>query len=112
MAGTNPGDARRSLEAEKARLENRLEAQRASLEAAETGSNPSRVETAQWQVNEERQSVLLWRTRHTLELVDSALVRLEAGTYGRCRNCGKTIDSERLAAIPYAELCMNCKQAE
>jgi DnaK suppressor protein len=110
--GTDTEGAREALEAEKSRLESRLEAQRARMEAAETGANPSRVETAQSQVNGERQSVLLWQTRSTLELVEAALDRLEAGTYGHCRKCGEPIDAERLDAIPYAELCMNCKQAK
>lgn len=112
MAGTDTGDVRLSLEAEKARLEERLQAQRARLQEAETGANPSRVETAQSQVNGERESVLLWQTRRTLGLVEAALDRLEGGTYGRCRKCGQPIDAERLAAIPYAALCMACKQAE
>lgn len=37
-----------------------------------------------------------------------AFVRLEAGTYGLCLNCGAPIAPGRLAARPEAELCIDC----
>ena len=40
--------------------------------------------------------------------IDRALQRMDEGTYGRCVNCGKEIAVERLEAIPYAELCIDC----
>ena len=45
------------------------------------------------------------------ELVEGALERIEAGTYGTCQRCGKPISEERLEALPYAELCIDCKRA-
>jgi len=47
-----------------------------------------------------------------LQLVDSALARIENGHYGVCMSCGKKIPQERLQAIPYAILCINCKSSE
>lgn len=44
-----------------------------------------------------------------LEDVQAALVRIEAGTYGKCEGCGKNIPAERLEAIPAAKLCITCK---
>ena len=44
-----------------------------------------------------------------LKLIDSALMRIEQGKYGLCLKCGKRIPQERLEAIPYAFLCINCK---
>ena len=43
-----------------------------------------------------------------LETVDSALAKLDAGTYGNCEHCGNAIDDNRLAALPWAISCMNC----
>ncbi|MFP4613088.1 MAG: TraR/DksA family transcriptional regulator [Spirochaetaceae bacterium] len=37
-----------------------------------------------------------------LQLIDSALARIEAGKYGICLKSGKPIPRERLEAIPYA----------
>jgi DnaK suppressor protein len=45
-----------------------------------------------------------------LGAIDRALARIEEGTYGICVNCGKPIPSERLEALPYAELCIDCKR--
>ncbi|UCF96654.1 MAG: TraR/DksA family transcriptional regulator [Spirochaetaceae bacterium] len=47
-----------------------------------------------------------------LQLIDSALARIENGHYGICMSCGKKIPEERLKAIPYAILCIDCKSSE
>jgi DnaK suppressor protein len=44
--------------------------------------------------------------------IDTALTRIEDGTYGTCARCGGTIPEERLAAVPYATLCLDCKRTE
>jgi len=41
--------------------------------------------------------------------VNSALKRIEEGTYGICRYCGKPIDPKRLEARPASSACMECK---
>ncbi len=40
-----------------------------------------------------------------LASVTAALARLDAGTYGRCMDCGQPIDEERLVARPTARRC-------
>ncbi|MDR1596960.1 MAG: TraR/DksA family transcriptional regulator [Treponema sp.] len=47
-----------------------------------------------------------------LKLIDSALTRIQQGKYGLCVKCGKRIPQERLEAIPYALMCVECKTAE
>jgi len=44
--------------------------------------------------------------------VDKALEYMEKGTYGRCIVCGKDIDPARLKAVPYTDLCIECKKKE
>lgn len=44
--------------------------------------------------------------------IDRALGRIDDGTYGSCERCGQAIPQERLAAVPYATLCVSCKQLE
>jgi DnaK suppressor protein len=43
-----------------------------------------------------------------LHQIDAALLRLEAGEYGLCTDCGQEIDPRRLKALPYALLCTEC----
>ena len=42
--------------------------------------------------------------------IEAALKRIEAGTYGICENCGKPINMERLEAMPWVTLCIDCKR--
>jgi RNA polymerase-binding transcription factor DksA len=47
-------------------------------------------------------------TRSELEAIDGALHRLETGEYGICESCHYPIESNRLAAVPYAARCQRC----
>lgn len=47
-----------------------------------------------------------------LRAIDNALERIRTGKYGTCLRCGKKIPAERLRALPYAVLCLDCKNAE
>ena len=42
--------------------------------------------------------------------ISGALERIEAGTYGTCTNCGRAIAEERLEAMPWASLCIDCQR--
>ena len=48
--------------------------------------------------------------RSNLRDVERALTKLGLGTYGTCERCGKPIAPERLEALPWALLCIDCKQ--
>ena len=48
--------------------------------------------------------------RDLLGKIDRALTRMDAGTYGTCERCGSAITEERLEAIPWALLCIDCKK--
>jgi DnaK suppressor protein len=44
-----------------------------------------------------------------IQHLQAALVRIETGTYGVCRETGKLIAKERLKAVPHATLSMDAK---
>jgi RNA polymerase-binding protein DksA len=44
--------------------------------------------------------------------IDKALEKIDAGTFGLCESCQCEIPKKRLRAIPYARLCVRCKEAE
>jgi DnaK suppressor protein len=44
----------------------------------------------------------------TLEAIESALERIEEGTYGSCLECDGRITKTRLNAIPYTPYCIRC----
>lgn len=45
----------------------------------------------------------------SLRDIDNALERIENGTYGVCKYCGKEIDPKRLLIRPVASACVECK---
>jgi len=46
--------------------------------------------------------------RANLRWVDRALTKMELGTYGTCERCGNPVGLERLEALPWAILCIDC----
>jgi DnaK suppressor protein len=50
--------------------------------------------------------------RENLQLVEEALQRIQARTYGVCESCGEAIGKLRLQAFPRATLCLQCKQRQ
>lgn len=70
-------------------------------EAAEAVENVSREMTA----------ATLERERKTLTEIESALIRLKKGEYGKCDHCGAEIPKARLDALPWARLCVRCAEA-
>ena len=49
------------------------------------------------------------RDRKLIGKIQGALARLDAGTFGRCTACGKSIAPARLRARPVTDLCIECK---
>jgi RNA polymerase-binding protein DksA len=60
----------------------------------------------------ERDLSLSENVKDILKRVNEALDRIESGNYGICEICGSPIPEERLQALPYANLCIACKQKE
>jgi RNA polymerase-binding transcription factor len=68
------------------------------------------AETATATLDREIDYTLEENSEHVLSEIEGALERIEEGTYGTCVNCGKPIAEERLAAIPWATYCIDCKR--
>jgi RNA polymerase-binding protein DksA len=103
----NTKDIRKKLEEKKAILSLRV-----GVKQSDTTDivNPDRSDLAQDYFSKERQIALVDQLEDTLEQVEAALQRLDEGTYGRCSQCGEKISPERLAVLPYADLCMDCQE--
>ena len=44
-----------------------------------------------------------------LDEIESALQRIDKGTYGLCADCGKPIPRKRLEILPFARRCLACE---
>jgi RNA polymerase-binding transcription factor DksA len=49
---------------------------------------------------------LMANERQLLAQVTAALQRIDQGTFGTCVVCGRAIEKERLAALPYTPYCL------
>ena len=70
------------------------------------------ADTATETVEREIGNTLELHDERLLVAIDAALGRIDAGTYGKCVNCGAQIPEERLEAMPWATLCIECKRKE
>lgn len=97
------------LKKEQKELAEQIASEREKVEPS-FSTNPDRTEIAQeYQFRGRRMSVLD-RLEEQLLDINQALERIEEGTYGVCTNCGQPIQAERLEALPWAELCINCQR--
>jgi len=104
------------LKKEKAELLEKLEQLRAigqpSAERKEGSPFGKREEGADEALELEKRLALGKRLEESLNEVEHALQKYEAGTYGLCDSCGQPIEQARLEAIPQASLCLNCKASQ
>ncbi len=104
---TNPDAIRAALLAERERLLGEL---------AETITAPGQMTygsqaAAASQVFEQQRDLALHdRASQHLALVDAALARLDAATYGACQRCGGPVPAERLEALPWAAYDIDCQR--
>ena len=50
--------------------------------------------------------------RKILVLIDEAMTRLDAGTFGTCVNCSQGVQEKRLDAVPWARHCIDCQELQ
>lgn len=79
---------------------------------ADAANEDDLVDVATETFEREKELALESTVQGMLEMVEEALQRVRDGTYGVCDGCGKPIDGNRLRAIPYARLCIKCKERE
>ena len=69
------------------------------------------AETATATLGREIDYTLGENSEQVLADIDSALRRIDDGTYGTCVNCGREIPLQRLDAYPAASLCIDCRRS-
>lgn len=109
-------EARAELEGEVTRLNAQLATSEAALMGlmrdSGGGAGDDDADTGSKNITREHELSLAASAREMLEQTERALLRLEAGTYGVCENCGKPIGKARMQAFPRATLCVECKQKQ
>lgn len=110
---------RRLLEVERDRLTEELEAIEEHLPEVEPvsmdasgGYDEDLADVASDTFEREKGFAIENSVQELLEQVEEALGRIDDGSYGTCELCSQPIHPDRLRALPYARLCINCKARE
>src|SRR5713226_4435145 len=79
--------------------------------AIEAGEGPQDFEeiAVDFLETQQEQSLLV-NEQALLAEVESALKRIDQGTYGKCTNCGQPIPEKRLEALPWASRDVKCEE--
>lgn len=83
------------------------ESLRNSTEMASDGYNLT--EFGSEMADREQAEMLLARTGKFIDALERAMIRIENGTYGRCKVTGQLIPKERLRLVPHTETSMEAK---
>jgi RNA polymerase-binding transcription factor DksA len=106
-------ELRKHLEEDKKRTNDRI----AQLSAQDPFSDPDRANDnaasdseASEESSHDRFAAMVEELEKRLVDIDAALSRIADGTYGFCTTCKKMIDTDRLAILPTAILCLTCEK--
>jgi RNA polymerase-binding transcription factor DksA len=112
-------DLRERLEAERDELQTQLTtieeqsfANSQSDISGEVSFDEENADAGTFTFERERDLSIENNVRDLLRKIETALGRMEEGTYGTCTRCGKPIEKARLKALPYVELCLKDAQAQ
>ncbi|MEM0997820.1 MAG: TraR/DksA family transcriptional regulator [Bacteroidota bacterium] len=83
------------------------ESLRDSSEAAADGANLT--DSGSETLDKEQTEMFMARQMKFIDALERALIRIENGTYGRCKVTGKLISKERLRVVPHTESSMEAK---
>ncbi len=107
MSDTTDAVLRDQLQEERDRLRDQLQrlghGPGAALDFDENFADSGQVTAERGEVD-----ALAGQLDETLNDIEDALARFDAGTYGECENCHERIVEARLEAMPAARFCINC----
>lgn len=115
LAKTTLERFKKRLEEDKIRLEEQvaeyervLEEARMTESSSDRSPDPGNAEASSMKLEYAKELSIEQNTLDLLSKANRALERVEAGTYGTCESCGKSIPIERLEVLPYSTLCVEC----
>ena len=103
---------RESLIAQREQIEEAAFATTQSEWSGETGYDEDSADAGTATFERERDLSIANNAQDLIDKINKALEKIEDGSYGLCESCGAPIPADRLKAVPYVLLCINCKKAE
>ena len=74
------------------------------------GCNADPLDTTQWALDLEMTTRGLDRNATLVRQIRAAIDRVNQRDYGMCLDCEEPISHKRLAAVPWAALCIGCQE--
>jgi len=103
------------LISERERLQTEISGMRSGVDADSFEENETdavdqhQADDASELFEREKNLTVLRTLEINLQQVDDALGKIQAGTYGVCERCGRSIGDKRLQALPEATHCIECQ---
>lgn len=105
---TTHSDLKIALEQQRESLKNELEELNTRRDHSGMGYSTHQADDASEAFEQAADLAIRQNAERMLYQVERALQRMAAGTYGKCRNCDREINPDRLHAIPYTRYCIDC----
>ncbi|USG61425.1 TraR/DksA C4-type zinc finger protein [Sneathiella marina] len=101
-----------NISATKSLLQDRLASKSKHLEKITTSLRAEHSKSFSEQAMERESDEVKEQLKASIEIeinqINAALDRIESDTYTACSKCDGPIGQNRLAALPYTQLCINC----
>ena len=107
MTKTELNTFRKNLETRRAELES----EGRNRQALAIEASPDELDRIQHATERDYAMGYLERNSNRLREVRAALGRVGEGRFGICTGCDESINLKRLAAVPWASLCIVCQEA-
>ena len=103
-------ELREALEEQRANLRKEIEDQGGDPDSDDASIDVERnfADSAHSTAERARMLSVMKALRANQRWVNRALTKMDLGTYGVCERCGNDIPLERLEALPWAILCVDC----
>ncbi len=75
-----------------------------------TDDLPDEADLAASEINQSLTFELRNRERVMISKINTALKRIQDGTFGECEACEEPIEKRRLEARPFSTFCVNCQE--
>lgn len=101
---------RKKLNAQKQELLERVDRTSKHLYQRDEPVSPNFAEQSVEMEGQELMYTLDREGKEEIRKISKALARLDSGDYGLCVNCGENISEQRLDALRYTDVCIDCAE--
>ncbi len=103
-------ELKQTLEERRTKIDKSIQGSRESIDSLKDSECKDEYDYAEVSSDSFKEGIIANQQIEELKEIDSALKRIEKGTYGICEMCDESISIGRLRAKPYARFCTPCRE--